>query len=674
MGKYEISRRDFLRATAMAAAGLAAAACAKTPTEVPATATTPKPEAPTPTKAPAKPTATPTPEPAAMEKASPMIVDMVKSGALPPMEERLPVDVRVVELQGPIGKFGGTMHQVWDRLTWGRYQRQAGMFQYDMTGNLTIPDVAKGFAWSNGNKTVTLELRPGHKWSDGEPFTVDDIMFWWEDTQLNADLSPNGPSGIWKPGGTPAEFKKISDTMVEITFAVPAPYILDGLTRTWFSADPNIHMPKHYMEKWHAGYNKDAAKVAEQENFDDWMAAFNKHRNAPYAFDEPERPLLFLWTLEDFAPDRAVNVRNPYFHHVDPEGNQLPYIDRCDYAATGDKQVALLKASSGEADLHAFNISLFDMPVLKENAETGDFHVVTPTTMITSDPFIALNLATQDPPLAELFNTLDFRIALSIGVDRAAINDAVWFGLGKPHAVTPGPWMSYYQEEWATRHTEYDPDKANRLLDDLGLTAKDGDGFRLRPDSGERIEIIIDVCSPEGPKLPTIELVTSQWKKIGIKAIPNLIDNDLCRNRRGANEYIATTHHSDRGTLFGRYNPNFFGYDSNNTLWAMAWMQWFMSDGEQGSEPPQDIKDHKALFDRFRTVLPGTPEFDQMGAEYYSKFADDVLMIGTIGQGPQPIVVKNRLKNFPEKDIFWISDINFYQPYLPSQWWLEDQA
>ena len=286
------------------------------------------------------------PETASVYNEAPMLAEMVASGDLPPVDERLPAEPQVIEPVERVGTYGGTLRfgevnpiNLWSFAT----LRMNGLFRYDFSNTQVFMDIAKSFSFSDDYKILTIELREGHKWSDGEPFTVDDILFAWEDVALNEDLSPAGPRSIWRAGGEPAVFTKISDTVVEISFAVPYPIIMNYLGRTGVATDNNVIMPKHWLKQWHIDYNADAQQLAEDEGFETWMQAFNFHNRPPNNF-RIDGPTLWAWQNEQLTSNRAIVVRNPYFHQVDTAGNQLPYIDRIEAVITGDKEVQTLKA------------------------------------------------------------------------------------------------------------------------------------------------------------------------------------------------------------------------------------------------------------------------------------------------------------------------------------------
>jgi len=509
------------------------------------------------------------------------------------------------------------------------------------------------------------------KWSDGTPLTTEDILCWWEDIANDPDLSPNGPGTFWTFAEGEVIFEATSPTEMTIKFPKPYPIVLDRLGRPYFSTDTQFFAPKHYLQKWHLKYNPDADAIAADEGFENWIQAFRAHLS-PARWYEPERPWVWRWIPVEETTDRIIYERNPYYHAVDSEGNQLPYIDRVSVALISDQQTMTLRASSGELDFETYYLNAADLPVFRANEATGNYRTLIAGQLRPSDLTLMPNRNVQDPVLNELFNNRDFRIALSVGIDRNRMNETLYFGLGRPYPGLPLPDNPYIPEEWTTMHIEHDPDKANAILDSLGLTERDSEGFRLRPD-GERLSLLIQIGVLEGNKQAACELVADDYIAIGIEAVCQLMENSLFNQRHLANELEIPTWHLDRGGRFGRSNPLFWAFeDPSQQRWAPMWALWFATGGAEGFEPPQEIKDLNDLFIRWQATEFGSDEFNELGQQYFEYFANEVVMIGTVGFWPQPIVVHNRLRNVPEEGLLWGSDTNFYPPFFPEQWFIRE--
>ena len=250
-----------------------------------------------------------------------------------------------------------------------------------------------------------------------------------------------------------------------------------------------------------------------------------------------------------------------------------------------------------------------------------------------------INLNYQDPVLHELFNNRDFRIALSVALNRDQMNEIVFFGLGDPHPATPLNTMEFFDHAWYNDNLAFDPDRANRLLDAAGLDKRDSDGFRVRPDDGKRLNLVIEIGVLEGPKQAICELISNDWRQVGIEGACKLVDGALQSERLDNNETAITAWHLGRTTLLGRGTPDQFAFErcgANN--WGRQWCFWFVSGGDSGIEPPDEIKALDALWQAFKQAATGTPEAVELGKAYFAYFADELPMIPTIGLAPHPAV------------------------------------
>ena len=607
---------------------------------------------------------------------APMLAAMVAAGDLPPVDERLPSNPLVVEPFDSIGTYGGTvrMMDVSDRMSIGLRVRHTGLFRYNQTASQFEPDLAASHAWSNNNRTLTLKLRDGLRWSDGEPFTTADLMFKWEHEIINEEIHPRGIDPFWTLGGERATWEPLDDTTLRITWAAPNPVAMDRFGRTHFSGDNSLFLPAHYLKQFHADFNDDAAALAAELGFEDWIKMFNDRRAQGYNQSAVTvgRPYMDFHVPEVVESNRVLLVRNPYYHHVDTANNQLPYVDRLEISHVGDKQLYDLKASAGEADFVAYYTGAPSLPTYKAGEAQGDYQTVIAQSLRTAELVMFINMNYPDPLLNELFNNRDFRVALSVALNRGQMNEIVFFGLGDPHPATPLNTMEFFDQAWYNDNLAFDPDRANRLLDSVGLDKRDSDGYRVRPDDGKRLNLVIEIGVLEGPKQAICELISNDWRQVGIEGACKLVDGALQSERLDANETAITAWHLGRTTLLGRGTPDQFAFErcgANN--WGRQWCFWFVSGGESGTEPPDDIKELNERWQSFKQAATGTPEAVERGKAYFKFFADELPMIPTIGLAPHPVIIHNRLKNVPANNIFWGSDTNFYAPYKPEQWYIE---
>ena len=286
---------------------------------------------------------------------------------------------------------------------------------------------------------------------------------------------------------------------------------------TWNGSDWVSYHPRHYLEKWHINHNPKAEEVAKEEGFDTWWEALYAHYWwAPLT--DIDKPTLQPWVLTETTTERKVFERNPYYWKVDTAGNQLPYIDGV-IAAIVDKEVYQLKVISGEADVAYVQTSFEDFSLYKENEARGDYRVIPVPGIYGSEVMFGLNQNDPDPALRTLFQDLRFRRALSLAINRAEINDIVYYGLLVPRQATILPSASFFEEEWAQANAAYDTDGADALLDEMGLTARDGDGFRIGED-GQAVLLLVEYSTGElVDPTTTLELVKEYWEAIGLKVL-----------------------------------------------------------------------------------------------------------------------------------------------------------
>ena len=409
---------------------------------------------------------------------APMLAPLVESGKLPPVAERLPKTPLVVDLKGrgrEIGRYGGDLRSLVSKardlrlITVNTYTR---LVVYDEKLKLR-PDILEKVE-AQDDRIFTFTLREGHRWSDGEPFTTEDFRFYFEDIANNKELSPAGPETIFYVDGKLARFEVLDERHVRYSWDKPNPLFLPAL------AQPRpvfICAPAHYLKPFHIRYAPPdkLAELAAKAKLRSWAALFNR-LNDPYDNANPDMPTLNAWKIVTRAPaNRFIFERNPYFHRVDPEGRQLPYIDRL-FIDLATASLFAPKANAGEVDLLARGLSMYDAPVLKEGE--AEHHYRTFLWPIARGSSYALypNLTTEDPVWRALNRDQRFRVALSLAIDRRIINNAMMFGLGLEGNNTVMPESPLDDEANRTVNATYNPELANNLLDGIGLTARNARG------------------------------------------------------------------------------------------------------------------------------------------------------------------------------------------------------
>lgn len=605
-------------------------------------------------------------------KEAPVLKEMVDAGDLPPVEERIPEEPFIVAPFSKIGKYGGTLRlgDMTQTAVDAGGLRRRGLFWSYMSGSVSVPNVAKGYEWSDDLTTLTIYLRKGHKWSDGEPFTTDDIMFYYEDVLMNKDLTPVLPPR-WAPGGKPVKFIKVDETTFRIQYQDPYPRIFDVFQRGTYGGQNLIYAPKHALKKYHIKYNPDADKLAKEEGFESWVQLYGNHSRKGWSWDEDvEVPTLAGWMAVSVTTERKVMQRNPYFHWVDTEGNQLPYIDTIDDVLTRENQVHNLKIMSGEIDLAGFSTHTEDFPLLKENEEQGNYRVELAKSLRGSETTFFPNLTVKDPVLREIFQDVRFRQALSLALNREEINELLYFGEAVPRQAAILPEVSFYKDEWGKAYAEYNPEKARQLLDEMGLE-KDSEGNYLRPD-GKKISMVINVAVTEGSQVKVSELASQYWAEIGLMGVVKPTSNPKLHQMVESNESDITVFHLDRcGEAFGvRGNP-YWSCPYDDQFWtAWPWTIWFKTGGEAGEEPPESWKRWMKDWDAWFMTEKGTPEYTELGQKVYDFVSNELFAIGTVGMSPWVIIYNEDLRNTPP-DPAWSSDIDFWGGYMPEQFYFD---
>jgi len=605
-------------------------------------------------------------------KQSPQFDARVQNGELPPVAERLPVreDVMVVRPREAIGTYGGTIRynatnpQSFGNVGYSAWD--AHLAGVTTNWEVVYPDIAKSIELAPDNMSATVTLRRGMKWSDGQPVTADDILFFFNDIGGQGDLPPLPGNLI--VGGQPITVEKVDDVTVIFRFAAPNPAFILSVAR----AEPGFPLaPRHYLEKWHKDYNPDAEALAEQEGFSSWIDAFVSHQNGQTSdFQvDPNLPVLKPWTLSEV--DQFGNQyyrRNPYYWKVDTEGNQLPYLDEQVRMLISDPEVVKLNVQSGQLD-YADKFAQADLPVLKAGEAGGNY-----TTMLYAADLGAIvkyqfNITVNDPALAEIFNDVRFRQAMSLAVNREEINETIFFGLGVPRQWGVSSRSPFYEDWMGPYFADYDTDQANALLDEMGLT-RGPDGNRMRPD-GQPLRIIL---SDAINRVQLSELIAEYWSAVGVPTQVNTVTRETFQQAVAAGQVQASVWFADVVSEKDMYTrPIWFrppyGLDTNPVGGGMAWRTWQLTDGAEGEEPPAEFKAQQELVTRWQETPLGSDEYYALGKEVVGNTVRQMLHIGTVGEVPYIYTRSNRIKNFPDDQMLYIDHLRGAHA---EQWYLAD--
>jgi peptide/nickel transport system substrate-binding protein len=467
----------------------------------------------------------------------PSLADKIAKGDLPPIEQRLPETPAIAAFQWPgqvPGQYGGELDMLMSSAKDTRYlvvYGYARLVGYDSNYHL-VPDILESFEVEEG-RIFTFHLRKGHKWSDGTPFTTEDFRYYWEDVANNPDLSPLGPPRELLVEGEAPKVEVIDEATIRYSWSKPNAEFLPALAR----ADClYIYRPSKYLKKFHIKYadKKKLEKDIKDAGARSWSALHNKRDNQ-YKNDNPKLPTLDPWVVKTKPPaDRFIFERNPFYYRVDPQGHQLPYIDKVAFQVV-DSKIIPVKAGAGETMLQGKDLRFADYTFLKEGEKSGGYYVLLWRNSPGSNLTLYPNLNASDPVWRALNRDVRYRRALSLAIDRHQINQVVFFGLAHEGANTVLPASPLFRPEFQNAYALHDTNEANRLLDEIGLTKRDDAGFRLLPD-GRPLTVIVDTSNQTSEEPDVLELIRDDWAKIGVRLFTKPSVRDVFRNRVFAGE------------------------------------------------------------------------------------------------------------------------------------------
>ncbi|UCH24405.1 MAG: hypothetical protein JSV66_10645 [Trueperaceae bacterium] len=615
---------------------------------------------------------------------APTLEAQVAAGELPSVDERLPLNPAVMEPLESVGAYSDTIFVfVPDNSPWNTLQEETergSYLGYIRADNEVVGNLAESFELADDFKSLTIHLREGAKWSDGHPFTADDVVFAFDAFHFDSRVSGSSQP-FWLNKVRRAI--KVDDYTVRLETDDPFPVMLAKMGEP-AGGDWHAYLPRHYLEKFHIDYNPDANEVAAEFGFDSWEQAFDAYdREYQNGFqhlieDGELRPTMQPWILTEVTDTTKVHVRNPYFWKVDPEGKQLPYIDRI-VTGIADPETINLKIIAGEVDLDYGVANVANFALYKENEAAGGYTTLELQDQGNAPVGFAVNQTIDDPIKRPIFQDLRFRQALSLAINAGEINETVFFGLGRP-MVFPVVGTSFHLSEWDDNPFDgYDIDRANALLDEVGLENRNGAGWRLGPD-GEPFTLTMEgrTVGEESTTFAALELMKEYWEAVGLQTEIKLSERALHIERRDGNLIEVNTGPFTLGSEARQYmiDREFWAHGSHDLNWAPLWGDWLMAwiqveegtrtledfaDGVlPGEEPPQIYKD---LFmwneERSRTVL-GSPEYIEISQKIFDFHHDNMLMQGVVGGMPQLAIAKSNLGNVPTGyfgSAIWFGDL-----------------
>ncbi|WP_417823320.1 ABC transporter substrate-binding protein [Thalassospira lucentensis] len=536
---------------------------------------------------------------------APMLETQVKDGTLPPVDQRLPTTPMIVTPNDKVGVYGGTWKMAQrDQRDHALLIRNIGyepLLRWTPQWTTTVPNVALSFQPSSDATEFFFRMRPGMRWSDGAPFGVDDIIFWYEDILNNPAFAENVPEWL-NSDGNPVTVDKIDETTVAFRFSIPYGLFPTALARPE-GVEP-VSYPAHFLKPLLPKYNANADEEARAQGFAGWKERFIAVFGAPGTIDDPSRwqnpdvPTLNAWVLTGIygEDDPLIAKRNPFYWKIDPTGRQLPYIDQVSFTLVSSKSAAGDAAIAGQVNMQERHVSTRADEVLAANDD------LLPFTLIESDMnalTLSLNLNDKDAVLRKIFQNKNFRIALSHAIDREAIIRRFAPG-ALPHQAAPRPESPLYHTVLARQFINHDFELATDYLAKANLTQKDDEGFLLRPD-GKRLSFMIDTEGSD--RFDMLNAVIQYWRDIGIDVTARNLARDVFVANRQNNNHHASAWGGDGGLDAMVIPINYLPVSAESSWFATGWSNWHANpESPNAITPPEAVQKQLALYDQLKAT------------------------------------------------------------------------
>lgn len=618
---------------------------------------------------------------------APMLADQVAAGKLPAVEERIPdadnVFVETVDATGApleIGSYGGVINMGPAGGSWGLSRPSLeSIIRYNTDGSY-YPNVIKSFEHSDDYTTWTFHLREGMKWSDGEPFTADDITFWYYMCHLtNYDSKKSWAALKEEVDGEDAwaDLKKVDDYTVTWTFVnpkYPADFIENGDFK-WCWAPAHYLMDLipdsedyPYVENEYyqsTGLSEEEVLANAQKKNIDAATVKDLGKAVSYNFwNVAGIPTVNSFVLSTVPGNSSkddtlcIMDRNPYFWKVDAAGNQLPYVDALHFNQTSEDGQDLLMFRSGEIDIIA--VAMKDIAAtLSDLGDTASLREWGTTNWGSYQ--VTFNYTNPDKNYADLFANPDFREAISICVDRNQASELLTDGFLEPGQCGPMEGNVGYSQEWVEKWTEYDVDKAKSLLEGCGLKMG-SDGFYTFADGSELMLTFLEYDGGMDDAYPVFE---QYYKAVGLNcAIKNLevsafdeaIDNNEWVAVMGPHTAVGGASLKDRAAPFVPI--------AQAAEWYGEYGTYYATKGAQGVEPTGDMAKLVELYDKWRLTADET-ERDSYQAEIYKIHQDNLWTIAYLkAEGYYELInscIKNYADNLVSADCYQYANMTHYE-------------
>lgn len=523
---------------------------------------------------------------------APSLAQRVQAGEIPALEQRLPAEPLVVQPAHRIGVYGGRFREshlgTLDELE-DLFRELPILFDAELNG--LAPNIIKSWEIQDNARTMVFHVREGIKWSDGQPFTADDFVFWSEAIAWNEELNPAGVRDM-RIGGEMGYFEKIDDYTFRAVFPDSNATFIDRMASGMIP-----YAPKHYLTQFHPDYTpRDQLNaIVSQRGYSTWLDLFESESEYE---ENPDTPVVTAWKLHTGSPDDPVQrfERNPYYWKVDIAGNQLPYVDGIDRFNVGESVEALvLRAVAGETDYgdaESFG-QVANYSLLRQNEQSGNYRIVQ---MVERNPralgAIFFNMNHPDPQIREIIRNRDFRLALSLAIDNQRINNIFYEGTyALTQGYTPPPGPPYHGErEIFQEGMTYEPDRANQLLDEMGLRWNSARTRRVT-DDGRELSFTFLVRPRTPDFVPKAEMIEENWEEVGVGITIRPVSGGLWNETVESNTHdIAMDQWAFGGNLpeipvFRDLAPRDDGWKADP-----GWGLWVATGGDLGIEPPDSVK------------------------------------------------------------------------------------
>lgn len=586
---------------------------------------------------------------------APMLAKQVKSMALPAVDKRLPEQPVVIKPYDKPGVYGGTWRRAYLGMTDLNAVRKIcyePLVRWSPSYTI-VPNLARSWDISDDGKVFTFQLVKGVKWSDGEPFTADDILFYVQDVVANKEIFAAPPRWL-APQGTLPKVTKTDDFTVRFEFDKPYGLFLQQLACP--HAVALVSCPKHYLKKFHKKYAQEPELEAllKEHKASSWGKLFADMSNIAQAlYGSTDLPSLCAWITKVPAPNqRFVLERNPYYWKVDPTGKQLPYIDRIVSELQAHSETILLKAVAGEIDMQSRGLGgMQNSMLLLAGMAKGEYRLVPKVSTASVGLLLAPNLNHPDPVMRKILSDPRFRKALSHAINRDEINRLIFRGKGIPRQAAPLKESAFYSASYAKAYIDHNVGIANSLLDEMGLKVGE-EGKRLRPD-GQPFLLLLDVMTGIQSWVDTAEIVASNLKAVGIQADLKSESRELFRMRTQTAAHDIALWPGDGG-MECLLDPRWYFPYNSESLQAPLYAKWYQTRGKQGDEPPDQIKELMKTYDQI-TVSPSEAKQKELFDRIIKANEENLWVIGLVQQPPDYYVVAKSMYNVPDKDFqSWI--------------------